>query len=126
MRAHSKYRLQKMIILGIHVCKLAKAPDTVLTKSSIEPFSLTMYLIFFLCGEAEMMVGCSMHSVATMSERVSLDAVAVRAMMFTLEGISALTSPSCLYSGRNDSPLHIKIFSIDAQFYCTYTLLSTA
>ena len=40
-----------------------------------------------------------------MSERVSLEAVAVRAMMFTSEGISALTSPSRLYSGRNDSPL---------------------
>ena len=108
MRAHSKYRLQKMIILGIHVRKLSKAPDNILTKSSIEPFSLTTYLMFFLCGEAEMMVGCSMHSVAMISERVSLDAVAVRAMMLISEGISALTSPSRLYSGRNDSPLHIK------------------
>ena len=55
-----------------------------------------------------MMAGCSMHGVA-ISERVSLDAVAVRAMMqlLILEGISALTSPSCLYSGLNDSPLHI-------------------
>ena len=116
MRAHSKYRLQKMIILGIHVRKLSIAPDTILTKSSIEPFSLTTYLIFFLCGEVEMMVGCSMHSVAMMSEHVSLDAVAVRAMTLTSEGISALTSPSRLYSGRNDSPRYIKIiFSIIAK-----------
>ena len=59
-----------MIILGIHVRKLSIAPDTISTKSSIEPFSLAMYLIFFLCSEVEMMIGCSMHSVAMMSECV--------------------------------------------------------
>ena len=46
---------------------------------------------------------------------ISLDAVAVRAMVLISEGISALTSPSCLYSGRNDAPLYIKImFGITA------------
>ena len=93
-----------MMILGIHMRRLDKTSAMVLTKFSRVIFSLTMYLIFFLCGEAEMTTGCFIHSVATMSERVALDAVAVRAMMFTSEGKSALTTPSCLYSGRNDSP----------------------
>ena len=78
-----------MIILGIHIRKLSIAPETISTKSSIEPFPLTMYLIFFLCGEVEMMVGYSMNSVAMISECVSLDAVAVKAMMLVSEGISA-------------------------------------
>ena len=62
-------------------------------------------MMFFLCGDAEIMAGWFMHRVVMMSERVAVDAVAVRAMMFTPGGSNARTSPKCLYSGLNVSPL---------------------
>ena len=103
-----------MIILGIEVRSTLKVVEIVSISSSSGFFSCAIYMMFFLCGEAEIMTGWFMHNVAIISEHVAVDAVAVRAIMFTPGGSSALTSPKCLYSGLNVSHLLKKKTSVKA------------
>lgn len=59
--------------------------------------------MFFLCGDTDIV---SMPSEAIMLDCALTQAVAVRAITFTVGGMRPLSSPSLLHSSMKPAPLH--------------------
>ena len=82
-----------MIVLGIDVLKSRKISTRLPTNSSRVVLGHTVYRMFFLCGDAQIIIGFTIRNDCKILVLDDLLAVAVNAMTLTEGGISARNSP---------------------------------